>query len=158
MNIAIIGGGTRCSDLMDLIEKLEFEAISPKIVAVADHDDGASGLVKAKTKGLPSRGRKKWNTDGTPPRTQPIPITTHGMLPQITNPRMRMAYPSARSGLALMCFRARNRKIPAFRNVNAMQTAQNHLVMIVKKPLSSFRQRCGCTAGKAAGLLLLQEP
>jgi PAS domain S-box-containing protein len=37
---------------MDLIENLEFEAISPKIVAVADHDVEAPGLVKAKTKGL----------------------------------------------------------------------------------------------------------
>ena len=52
MNIAVVGGGTRCRNLLDLIERHSFPEISPKIVAVADKKDYAPGLVKARQSGL----------------------------------------------------------------------------------------------------------
>ena len=52
MNIAVVGGGTRCRTLMDSIEKHSFREISPKVVAVADQKEDAPGLVKAREKGL----------------------------------------------------------------------------------------------------------
>jgi two-component system NtrC family sensor kinase len=52
MNIAVVGGGTRCRNLLDLIERHDFPEISPKVVAVADSKDYAPGLVKARKKGL----------------------------------------------------------------------------------------------------------
>ena len=52
MNIAVVGGGTRCRNLLDLIERHDFPEISPKVVAVADTKDHAPGLVKARKKGL----------------------------------------------------------------------------------------------------------
>ena len=52
MNIAVVGGGSRCRVLMDSIEKHTFREISPKVVAVADPKDDAPGLVKAREKGL----------------------------------------------------------------------------------------------------------
>jgi two-component system NtrC family sensor kinase len=52
MNIAVVGGGTRCRTLMDSIEKHSFREISPRVVAVADPKDDAPGLVKAREKGL----------------------------------------------------------------------------------------------------------
>ena len=48
MNIAVVGGGTRCCRLLDLIERHTFQEISPKVVAVADNKDHAPGLVKAR--------------------------------------------------------------------------------------------------------------
>jgi two-component system NtrC family sensor kinase len=52
MNIAVVGGGTRCRNLLDLIERHSFQEIFPKVVAVADKRDNAAGLVKARKKGL----------------------------------------------------------------------------------------------------------
>ena len=52
MNIAVVGGGTRCCNLLDLIERHSFPDISPKVVAVADEKDDAPGLVKARENGL----------------------------------------------------------------------------------------------------------
>ena len=52
MNIAVVGGGTRCRKLTDLIERHTFQEISPRIVAVADEKDDAPGMVRAKEKGL----------------------------------------------------------------------------------------------------------
>lgn len=52
MNIAVVGGGEACRKLTELIEKHSFYEIHPKIVAVADQRPDASGLVKAKEKGL----------------------------------------------------------------------------------------------------------
>ncbi len=52
MNIAVVGGGTRCCRLLDLIERHTYQEISPKVVAVADNKDHAPGLVKARKKGL----------------------------------------------------------------------------------------------------------
>ena len=52
MNIAIVGGGTRCRTLLDSIEKHTFRELHPKVVAVADPNGNAVGLVKAREKGL----------------------------------------------------------------------------------------------------------
>ncbi|UCG11040.1 MAG: PAS domain-containing protein [Deltaproteobacteria bacterium] len=52
MNIAVVGGGTRCRILMDSIDKHSFREISPKVVAVADSKEDAPGLVKAREKHL----------------------------------------------------------------------------------------------------------
>ena len=52
MNIAVVGGGTRCRTLLDSIEKHTFRELHPKVVAVADPNEQAPGLVKARQKGL----------------------------------------------------------------------------------------------------------
>lgn len=52
MRIAIVGGGQRCAELIELIEKHTFHEISPQVVAVADPDPQAPGLVKAKARQL----------------------------------------------------------------------------------------------------------
>jgi len=52
MNIAVVGGGRRCKDFMDVIERHTFEEIHPKIIAVADIRPKAPGLVAAMEKGL----------------------------------------------------------------------------------------------------------
>jgi two-component system NtrC family sensor kinase len=52
MNIAVVGGGTRCAQLLKLIDQHQFEKIHPKIVAVADLKADAPGLLLAKRKGL----------------------------------------------------------------------------------------------------------
>ena len=52
MKIAVVGGGNRCRNLLDLIEGHSFSKISPKIVAVADKKNDAPGLVKARENGL----------------------------------------------------------------------------------------------------------
>jgi signal transduction histidine kinase len=52
MNIAIVGGGTRCRTLLDSIEKHTFREMHPKVIAVADPEEDAPGLVKAKKAGL----------------------------------------------------------------------------------------------------------
>jgi PAS domain S-box-containing protein len=52
MNIAVVGGGTRCKQLINVIERHKFQEINPKVVAVADLKDDTPGFVKAKEKGL----------------------------------------------------------------------------------------------------------
>jgi two-component system, NtrC family, sensor kinase len=52
MNIAVVGGGRRCKDFMDVIQRHTFLEINPKIVAVADIRPDAPGLVAAMEKGL----------------------------------------------------------------------------------------------------------
>ncbi len=52
MNIAIIGGGSRCRILLELLEKYTFQELDPKVVAVADKRDYAAGFVKAREDGL----------------------------------------------------------------------------------------------------------
>ncbi len=52
MNIAVVGGGKRCKDLMDVIQRHTFLEIHPRIVAVADIRPDAPGLVAAMEKGL----------------------------------------------------------------------------------------------------------
>ncbi len=48
MNIAVIGGGSRCRILLDLIGKHKFQELNPKVVAVADKNENAPGMVKAR--------------------------------------------------------------------------------------------------------------
>ena len=52
MKIAVVGGGRRCKDLMDVIQRHTFQEINPEIVAVADIRTDAPGLVAAMEKGL----------------------------------------------------------------------------------------------------------
>jgi PAS domain S-box-containing protein len=52
MNIAVVGGGKRCKELMDVLQRHTFQEIQPKIVAVADIRPDAPGLVAAMEKGL----------------------------------------------------------------------------------------------------------
>jgi len=52
MNIAVVGGGKKCAQLLNLIDQHEFEEIHPKIVGVADLKSDAPGLLIAKEKGL----------------------------------------------------------------------------------------------------------
>ena len=52
MKIAVVGGGRRCKDLMDVIQQHTFQEIHPEIVAVADIRTDAPGLVAAMEKGL----------------------------------------------------------------------------------------------------------
>ncbi len=52
MNVAIVGGGSRCLYLLNFIEQHTFQVFVPKIVAVADTDPNAVGFVKAKNQGL----------------------------------------------------------------------------------------------------------
>ncbi|MGB5987860.1 MAG: ATP-binding protein [Desulfobacterales bacterium] len=52
MRIAVVGGGKRCKELMDVIQRHTFQEIHPEIVAVADIRTDAPGLVAAVEKGL----------------------------------------------------------------------------------------------------------
>ena len=52
MNIAVVGGGKKCAQLLILIDQHEFEEIHPKVVAVADLKTDAPGLLLAKEKAL----------------------------------------------------------------------------------------------------------
>ncbi|MFH2063951.1 MAG: ATP-binding protein [Pseudomonadota bacterium] len=52
MRIAIIGGGTRCLYLMEMIRKHKFHEISPVVVAVAEIKDDTPALFHAKQRGL----------------------------------------------------------------------------------------------------------
>lgn len=53
MNIAVVGGGTRCKRLLDIFERHKFEEIDPVVVAIADLKPDAPGIVKARENGLP---------------------------------------------------------------------------------------------------------
>ena len=52
MNIAVVGGGTKCAQLLNLIDQHQFEEIHPTVVAVADLKTHAPGMLLAKKKGL----------------------------------------------------------------------------------------------------------
>jgi len=52
MKIAVIGGGSRCSILLELIGKHTFQELDPKVVAVADENENAPGMVKAREEGI----------------------------------------------------------------------------------------------------------
>jgi PAS domain S-box-containing protein len=51
-NIAIIGGGTRCRDLLEMFAHDRFEHLKAKIVAVADINPEASGFLLAREQGI----------------------------------------------------------------------------------------------------------
>jgi len=52
MNIAVVGGGSRCKRLIEVIAQHEFQEIDPRVVAVADLKDDSPGFIKAKDSGL----------------------------------------------------------------------------------------------------------
>jgi len=52
MRIAIVGAGNKSLYLMNIIDKYKFQIVSPVIVAVADIDNDAPGLVKARELGF----------------------------------------------------------------------------------------------------------
>ena len=52
MRIAVVGAGSNCLYLLNIIDQYEFQMVSPVVVAVADIDDKAVALVKAREKGL----------------------------------------------------------------------------------------------------------
>ena len=52
MRIAIVGAGKKSLYLMDVIEKHEFQIVLPAVVAVADIDNNAPGMVRAREKNL----------------------------------------------------------------------------------------------------------
>jgi len=51
-NIAIIGGGTRCQDLLEMLVHDRFKHLKAKIVAVADINPEAPGFLLAKEQGI----------------------------------------------------------------------------------------------------------
>ncbi len=51
-NIAIIGGGTRCQDLLEMLAHDRFKHLKAKIVAVADINPEAPGFLLAKEQGI----------------------------------------------------------------------------------------------------------
>jgi two-component system, NtrC family, sensor kinase len=51
MNIAVVGGGSKCLYLLNFIENHEFYTFPRRIVAVADLDDNAVGMVEARKRG-----------------------------------------------------------------------------------------------------------
>ena len=52
MNIAVIGGGNRCRILLDLFAEHKFQNLDPKVIAVADKNENAPGMIKAREKGI----------------------------------------------------------------------------------------------------------
>jgi len=52
MRIAVVGAGENCLYLLNVIDKFEFQVVSPVIVAVADINNDAPGMVKARERGL----------------------------------------------------------------------------------------------------------
>ena len=52
MNIAVVGGGVRCRELIEIIKTYTFKEISPQIIGVADINKNASGYVLARENGL----------------------------------------------------------------------------------------------------------
>jgi PAS domain S-box-containing protein len=54
MIIAIVGGGTQCSQLLDLIERkaLNFKEINPRVKAIAEERDDTPGVIKARQVGI----------------------------------------------------------------------------------------------------------
>ncbi|HHE74965.1 MAG TPA: hypothetical protein ENL37_07755, partial [Desulfobacteraceae bacterium] len=50
MNIAVIGGGTKCAQLLNIINQHQFKEIHPKVVGVADLKSDAPGTLLTKAK------------------------------------------------------------------------------------------------------------
>jgi len=51
LNIAVIGSGPKCMDLLDRFEKRVFEAVHPAIVAIVDTGEGATSVTHAEDHG-----------------------------------------------------------------------------------------------------------
>lgn len=52
MRIAVVGGGYRCSKLIDVIKQHSFKEINPEIIAVADLKTDVPGMIKARKMGF----------------------------------------------------------------------------------------------------------
>ena len=52
MNIAVVGGGTRCRLLLEMLQNHTFEELQARVVAVADEREEASGAVMARENGI----------------------------------------------------------------------------------------------------------
>lgn len=52
MNIAVVGGGVRCRELIKIIKNHTFREISPQIIGVADINENAPGFILARENGL----------------------------------------------------------------------------------------------------------
>jgi two-component system, NtrC family, sensor kinase len=52
MNIAVVGGGSRCVRLIEVLSQHHFQEIQPRIVAVVDIDPEAPGYLLAQQKGI----------------------------------------------------------------------------------------------------------
>ncbi len=52
MNIAVVGGGIRCRELIKIIKSHTFKKISPQIIGVSDINKDAPGFVLARSNGL----------------------------------------------------------------------------------------------------------
>ena len=50
--LGIVGGGTRCRALLEMIETNQFEHFKGTVVAVADIRDDAPGMIKAREMGI----------------------------------------------------------------------------------------------------------
>lgn len=54
MKIAVIGGGRRCAGLLKMLDARRFPRLRVQVVAVADLNDDAEGMVLARNKGIPT--------------------------------------------------------------------------------------------------------
>src|SRR5512136_2865772 len=52
MKIAIIGGGTRCKAFLEMLDASRFPRLKAEIVAVADTNNRAVGIVLARQRGI----------------------------------------------------------------------------------------------------------
>ncbi len=52
MNIAVVGGGKRCLELIELIDRHKFQEIRPRILAVAEENHDEVGRMRAEQMGL----------------------------------------------------------------------------------------------------------
>ena len=52
MNIAVVGGGSRCVRLIEVLSQHQFKEVKPRIVAVADINPQAPGYMLAEQKGI----------------------------------------------------------------------------------------------------------
>ncbi len=54
MKIAVIGGGRRCAGLLRMLDARQFPNLKVRIMAVADLNDDAEGVVLARSRGIPT--------------------------------------------------------------------------------------------------------
>ncbi len=52
MNIAVVGGGKRCQQLIEMIGRQIFQQVDPRILVVAEPDPEAPGVVAARKRGI----------------------------------------------------------------------------------------------------------
>ncbi len=52
MNIAVVGGGKRCKQLIEMIDRHSFQEVDPKILVVAESDPQAPGVMAARQRDI----------------------------------------------------------------------------------------------------------